>query len=69
MKSLPALIVCALLGVGASPGARAQTMEPLSYTNAPIGLNFLILGYTPQWGNVLADPSLPVRDVEASVDA
>lgn len=44
-------------------------MEPLSYSNAPIGLNFLIAGYSHQWGNVLADPSLPVRDVEASVDA
>lgn len=69
MKSLPALIACALLGAGGAPGASAQNMEPLSYTNAPIGLNFLIVGYTPQWGNVLADPSLPVRDVEASVDA
>jgi len=44
-------------------------MEPMSYSNAPIGLNFLIAGYSHQWGNVLADPSLPVRDVEASVDA
>ena len=46
MKSCPALIACVLLGVGAAPDASAQTMEPLSYSNAPIGLNFLILGYT-----------------------
>ena len=43
-------------------------MEPLSYTNAPIGLNFLIVGATHQWGSVLVDPTLPVKDVTASVD-
>jgi len=43
-------------------------MEPLSYTNAPIGLNFLIAGYTYQWGSVLVDPSLPIQNVKATVD-
>lgn len=68
---LPSRLVVALaaLAPGGVPSAAAQTMEPLSYSNAPIGLNFLISGYSHQWGNVLADPSLPVRDVEASVDA
>jgi len=49
--------------------ARAQTMEPLSYTNSPVGLNFLIAGYSYQSGSVLADPSLPIHDVEAKVDS
>jgi hypothetical protein len=68
---LPSPLVGALaaLALGGVPSAAAQTMEPMSYSNAPIGLNFLIAGYSHQWGNVLADPSLPVRDVEASVDA
>ncbi|SPE23007.1 hypothetical protein SBBP1_20042 [Burkholderiales bacterium] len=48
--------------------ACAQSMEPLSYTNAPIGLNFLIAGYTHQWGSVLVDPSIPVTNVTATVD-
>jgi hypothetical protein len=43
-------------------------MEPLSYTNSPIGLNFLILGYDYQSGNVLVDPSLPVKNVQATID-
>src|ERR1700690_3461631 len=47
----------------------AQTMEPLSYTNSPVGLNFLIAGYSYQSGSVLADPSLPIHDVEAKVDS
>jgi hypothetical protein len=48
--------------------AQAQTMEPLSYTNSPVGLNFLIAGYTYQSGSVLADPSLPISNVKATVD-
>jgi hypothetical protein len=46
----------------------AQSMEPLSYTNSPIGLNFLIGGYGYQTGNVLVDPSLPLKNVKATVD-
>ena len=65
----PFVVALAALTLGGVPSAAAQTMEPMSYSNAPIGLNFLIAGYSHQWGNVLADPSLPVRDVEASVDA
>jgi hypothetical protein len=48
---------------------RAQSMEPLAYTNAPIGLNFLVAGYAYQTGNVLVDPSLPLKNVKATVDS
>jgi hypothetical protein len=48
--------------------ADAQVMEPLSYTNSPIGLNFLIAGYGYQTGSVLVDPSLPIKNVHATVD-
>ena len=43
--------------------ANAQSMEPRAYSNAPVGMNFLILGYAYQWGDVLLDPSLPVQNV------
>jgi hypothetical protein len=56
------------LGFGTLPQALAQSMEPLSYSNAPIGLNFLILGGTHQTGSVLVDPTLPVKDVTAQVN-
>ena len=42
-------------------------MEPLSYTNAPIALNFLIAGYGYLRGDVLTDPSLPIKDADAKV--
>jgi hypothetical protein len=62
------MLATAALGMVFASGAGAQSMEPLSYTNAPIGLNFMIVGGTHQWGSVLVDPTLPVKDVEASVD-
>jgi hypothetical protein len=45
--------------------AGAQSMEPRIYSNAPVGMNFLIAGYAYQQGDVLLDPSLPLKDVEA----
>jgi hypothetical protein len=62
-----ARIVAVALVLGAPSGPRAQVMEPFSYTNAPIGLNFLIAGYGYLWGDVLVDPSLPIKDVDAKV--
>lgn len=59
---------CGALAVHFAPAVHAQSMEPLSYTNSPIGLNFLIAGYSYQTGNVLVDPSLPVKNVKATVD-
>jgi hypothetical protein len=49
--------------------AHAQQMEPRSYSNAPIGLNFLIAAYQYSWGNVLLDPTLPVTNGEAKVNS
>jgi hypothetical protein len=60
----------ALLAVAAifHPGlANAQSMEPRAYSNTPVGMNFLISGYAYQQGDVLLDPSVPVKDV--SVEA
>ena len=61
------MILAAGLLLATSSSLRAQVMEPLSYTNGPIGLNFLIAGYGYLWGDVLVDPSLPVKDVDAKV--
>ena len=50
---------------------RAQDLEPRAYSNSPIGLNFLIVGYGYAKGSVLTDPSLPLENVsnEAHVGA
>ena len=50
------------------PGsADAQSMEPRAYSNAPVGMNFLLLGYVYQQGDVLLDPSVPVKDLNVEV--
>ena len=56
---MTALAVCgALAGAGA---VRAQSIEPRSYSNAPVGVNFLIGGYAYTRGG-LAFESLPITD-------
>jgi hypothetical protein len=43
---------------------RAQDLEPRSYTNVPVGLNFLVAGYAHAEGSVSTDASLPLEDAE-----
>jgi hypothetical protein len=50
-----------------APAVRAQQLDPRAYTNVPVGMNFALLGYTESRGDVLPDPSLPVKDVSARV--
>jgi hypothetical protein len=59
----------ATLSLAALPGARAQQLEPRTYSNAPIGLNFLLSSYLYSWGDVLTDPSLPIKNADAKVNA
>ncbi len=62
------LFACALKGVlvgalawSACPVA-AQDIEPRAYSNAPIGVNFLIAGYAYTRGGLSFDPALPIAD-------
>jgi len=48
-------------------GARAQTLEPRMYSNLPVGLNFLLVGYGYSQGEVLVDPSVPLDDLNARI--
>jgi len=42
----------------------AQDMEPRAYSNAPVGLNFLIVGYAYTRDGVAFDTSLPITDTQ-----
>lgn len=44
--------------------ARAQDAEPRTYSNTPVGLNFLIGGYVYSEGKLAFDPSLAVADAK-----
>jgi hypothetical protein len=54
--------------LAASPLA-AQDMEPKAYSASPVGANFFVGGYTWSTGAVVFDPTLPVDDVHADVQA
>lgn len=45
----------------------AQDLEPRSYSNAPVGLNFLLAGYTYSQGGLSLDPSVPIQDPNLDV--
>jgi len=45
-------------------GAYAQELEPRSYSNTPVGMNFLIAGYGYTEGKIAFDPSLPIADAQ-----
>jgi len=47
----------------------AQDMEPKAYSASPVGANFFVGGYTWSSGAVVFDPTLPVDDVNADVQA
>jgi hypothetical protein len=53
------LTSCALLATQSA--VRAQSIEPRSYSNAPVGVNFLIGGYAYTRGGVSFD-TLPITD-------
>ena len=50
-----------------SSPAQAQKSEPRAYSNTPIGVNFITLGYAWSNGNVLLDPALPIEDLDADM--
>jgi len=57
-----ALTLCAL--TGAASAVRAQDIEPRAYSNAPVGVNFLIVGYAFTRGGLSTDPSIPITDAK-----
>jgi hypothetical protein len=60
-------LVVALAVLATAPSALAQDLEPRSYANTPVGLNFLIAGYAYLDGDVATDPSLPLEDAKVHV--
>jgi len=48
--------------------ARAQSLDPRSFVNTPVGINFIVGGYTYQSGNVLFDPTVPLEDARSALN-
>jgi len=62
----PALLVAALACV--SNPAAARSLEPRSYSNSPVGLNFLVAGYAYTEGTLAFDPSTTITDAQYTAD-
>jgi hypothetical protein len=63
----PAVVGAVLASTGAS--ALAQEMEPRSYAPSPTGLQFVTATLSQSSGGVAIDPTLPIDDVEATINA
>ena len=67
--SRPAELLCLAVLVASAGNAGAQDLEPRAYSAAPIGVNFFVVAAVRSTGGVVVDPSLPLEDVEATVDS
>jgi len=45
----------------------AQVLEPRSYSNIPVGMNFIIAAYSYNTGGVLFDPSIPLENAHINI--
>src|SRR5262245_57228165 len=63
------LAACLLATMAVVTDARAQDLEPRAYSNAPVDLNFLLLGYVYSAGDVSFDSSSPIKDASLTVHA
>jgi hypothetical protein len=44
-----------------------QELEPRLFTNLPVGMNFILAGYSYAQGNMLLDPAFPIEDLNSKV--
>ena len=57
-----------LLTLLISTGAAAQDLEPRTYSNLPVGQNFLVAGYAHSEGEIAPSPSVPIKDFDLTVE-
>jgi hypothetical protein len=56
-----AIVAVSLVAAGEMTTARGQELEARTYSNIPVGLNILIVGYAYSNGNIFMDPALPIE--------
>ena len=67
-KRLPFCATFAIAATIMMARAKAQDAEPRAYANAPVGLNFLLAGYTYTQGRMAFNPSLANADAQFHAD-
>jgi len=61
VRTLCCLLLCA------AP-LSAQDLDPRSYAHVPVNGTFLVSGFSLSHGGVVTDPSLPISDINATVE-
>ncbi len=51
-----------------APPTLGQSLEPRSYTNVPVGLNFAVMGGSRLEGDLAPTPSAPIQNAELTID-
>jgi len=59
--------VVALLAVAGATPAGAQTLDPRSFVNTPVGINFVTAAYGYSTGNVLFDAAIAIEDADLTI--
>lgn len=71
MKKRLRTLIIFLIGLAVFDGfapVNGQELEPRTYANVPVNMNFLAVGFGHSSGNVLLDPSLPIEDLDAETN-
>jgi hypothetical protein len=68
-KRLLSLIFVAAVILSGFSSVNAQVLEPRSYSNIPVGMNFLLTAYGYNYGGVLFDPSIPLENANIKIHA
>lgn len=66
-RQIAAALCLAALALTAVPALAAE-IEPRKYTVVPVGMNFVIGGYTYTEGGLSTDPASPLQDAKLSID-
>ena len=66
MKISDGLLATFFLAAGGGV-VHAQEIEPRAYSNAPVGVNFLVVGYAYSEGGLSVDPSVPLTDANLRI--
>jgi hypothetical protein len=69
VPSLATAFRLALPLLAIATAAQAQDIEPRAFSNAPVGVNFLITGYAFTRGGISFDQALPVTDLKITTSS
>jgi hypothetical protein len=68
-RFVAAIALLALVELVAAAAANAQDIEPRQYSNTPVGVNFLVGGYSYTDGGLAFDTTLPMKNPEITTNS